>query len=169
MKIFTLPLAVFFLCVAAHAQPGPEIELESKYDRYTNKTTVMLHERVVKGQDTSLYFSAGATFEGEHPKEWATRVILSVGIISKSPLRANDTKLYVLLDGKPLELERLELLSFQPDSPYSTTVYGVLLHADILSKIATAKKAEMRFDSVEFTLSSAQQIKIIDFLRMTRP
>ncbi|HEY0169443.1 MAG TPA: hypothetical protein VGB98_00200 [Pyrinomonadaceae bacterium] len=169
MKFFTLIFALLVLSVVVSAQDTPAVELKSKYDRYENKTTVTLSELVMKGPDVRLYLGAAASFDGERPKEWTPRILLSISIISKMPLKANDAELYALLDGTPFEIGSLEPIAFKPDGIYSLTMYGVLLPAERLSRIATAKKAEMRFDGVEFALSDAQQLKIIEFLRMTRP
>lgn len=142
-----------------------ECKITSTYDRFKNKTELTLFPMTVfEGAGGILSLGVQAEYDGHIQKGYRQAFVIVLVSVTKSYAPAGDTELYALLDGQPSSLGKLLPVKRFTEGPLFVASYAHLIDRPTLYKLAMARDPELRFDKVEFKLSSEQRIAIFDFL-----
>ena len=168
-----ISLSFALLCSIAAAQHGAqrksfffkdEVEIETSYDKFDDKTTVLLSPMTIKsGLLDELGIYAGYAYSGQHrtaPKTFTLGFSYLALADIPNPQFRERRDLILLIDG-----ERVPLGAMIYDSDSKSTLLGTVqmetmklhLSPQIFVRIATAKSVEARLGTVEFTLTGHHQ------------
>ena len=176
VRSFTICLLAILTGMAASAQspkpPRPlDYPIETKYDRFDNKTSIILKYTRVQGETRdSLDMALLTAYEGEKLTAPIKDVALSIASTSSDwrYLRGSRT-LRVIADGERINLGEMERRNSTVGRGYVMEFMGVFISSDTLRKIANSKKVEMQLGSIEFELSKEMLGYMKDFAALLNP
>jgi hypothetical protein len=138
--------------------PDPAGKIETKYDRFEDKTAVTLRFLGVAHTDTQwLYINADSKYDGQlarkHPDS-VTLVFQSISLLGYA--YPEICKLDALVDGKPLSLGNFVRLDARIFLGKYVETIGKQVDYETFVRLAKAKTLEMRFNKTEFKLNEKQ-------------
>lgn len=175
MRLYLLLVALFSLSTIGLAQSADanQSNLEVKYDRFTDLTTVKSASMAVIGEDDKeIKVRAWAVYKGEKlvdPKLSLRFLRWADYASERTPLRYESVKtIYLLADAERFELPVKEYEGTKTP-PLILEVAPVEISADLSVALEKAKKVEARWGSSEITLTDESLKVLKDFLRRMRP
>ncbi len=148
------------------SRSGDSNELESKYDRFTGKTTIRVTVKIKGNATWGVYFSIGTTFVGEKAKSRPEDLMIMITAVSGDTIEAQDKRLLAIVDNAHLDLGELRFISNERlDALRVSTNYAVTVPYLTVMRLAFAYSIEMRFDGMEFKLGPEYQTKLRDMLQ----
>ena len=172
-KLLTLSTALALVCsVSSIAQQTPQID--SKYDRFEDKTTVQLDfMQVTGGKFDGIHVNAGYQCKADVLYCKPERVYLGVLVVIKGGRYDLPANLIVLADGERFPLGKMVNLGTIEMTPPGWNIVGTSLLIgmpyETFQKIANSKKVEMKLDETEFELRDSQRSAYRDFTLLMYP
>jgi hypothetical protein len=157
MRLSWLTAVSLFILALAPAVAAQKLgHIETKYDRFDDRTLVQLDVmQVMGGKFDGIYISANYSCKGDVKNCKPEKILLGVMAVVKGGVYDVPGNLTVLADEErfPLgNMTRAGSKDIMPEWNITGTLFGVLIPYDTFSKIVQSKKVEMRFDSTEFEL-----------------
>ena len=144
-------------------------EITSEYDQANDQTKLKLHLMPVTCvRDGCIFVSLDSSFSGAKPTAAVERIIFGLSIVTKTLEPFADTKLTFRLDGELLEAGDMTFAGKVAGDNVTGLPYGITLTGDNLTKIANAKKVDVRIGSLQFAFNENTTNAIKDYHHQAR-
>jgi len=147
-------------------QPKQTWKIARDYDKAKDRTKLELEPiPVTRVKDVRILLGMQTYFAGEKPETPLDRFIFSLSFFTKSLEPFADSTLSLQVDGKPIDVGPMTFAGKVELKDEIGLVYGIPLSGEELSKIANARRVEMRIGNLQFMLREEQINAILDFRR----
>jgi len=148
--------------------PDPDGKIETKYDRFEDKTSVSLRFLGVAHDDVHwLYVSADSKYDGQLARKHPASVTLSFQSISLLGYSYPSLcRLDALVDGKPVPLGNFTRLDGQIMLGKYVEIIARQVDYDTFVRLVKARTLEMRLEKTEFEFTDKQIGKLLAFANL---
>jgi hypothetical protein len=162
MKALLIRVGVCLTCVVAATALGQEKrtdsteqQIERKYDRFKNQTTVKLKPQVIRQvaqprEELSLAFEA--TYKGESPAR-PKEVVWIFDSVSERYLYHNEAEVIFIVNGKRIEAGTAYMATTLPSPNLVKVTLKLTTSFDRLAEVAAGKNVELKFGKTEISLA----------------
>lgn len=169
-KPLTITFLTFLLAITSFAQTSTDKNVEIKYDKFKDRTTVSLKLPIVNNplQSEELYLGMTSAFNGNKPTSIPDSVYSFFLSVTKTKQYSLSHSWIVLADEERIRLGDGQYLG-EGGELKAAEVIIYSLSSENLKKIASAKKVEMQLGSKEFALTDSQLASLKEFYKQLVP
>lgn len=171
-RIILIVALLFAFALPSSAQEVAPYQINEKYDRFEDRTTVTLRDIKVAGTTyESLIIGAIFAFSGTKVTSRPEKIAITAVSMVKGYNFMESTNLVFITDGVRLPLGSMNRISREELIKGMVQAEGLMafISYDEFMKIAKAKSVEARLGEVEFTLTAKQLKGFTEFAKKMTP
>lgn len=168
-NILTITFLTLLLLVPSYAQTTADKNIEIKYDKFKDRTTVSLKLTITeKLPIEELLFALTNSFEGKKQTSMPSDISGFFLSVTKEKQYSISHSWIVLADDERIKLGD-GMYQGEANDSRAAEVIIYSISSENLKKIANAKKVEMQLGSKEFTLTELQLASFKEFYKQIVP